>query len=102
MKHLYPISLKAPNSEHAVQIDIENVDRSDTHKDIRFVKVELGENNLDVKLHFVIDVINKRTNKLMKSKTGFLRSKTASGDFRLEIEMTENKKARFGSIGKEN
>ena len=102
MKHLYPISLKAPNSEHAVKIDIENVDRSDTHKDIRFVKVELGENNLDVKLHFVIDVINKRTNKLMKSKTGFLRSKTASGDFRLEIEMTENKKARFGSIGKEN
>jgi len=96
---LYPISLKAPSGTGA-KIESVNED-SDIEQIVDFTKVDLDQGNSDVKLRFDVVYRNKKTKKIKKTKTGFLKMKTDSGGFRLEMEVPGSG-ARFGSIGTEN
>tara|TARA_B100002019_G_scaffold287861_1_gene300517 strand:- start:52 stop:1371 length:1320 start_codon:yes stop_codon:yes gene_type:complete len=98
-KQLYPISLKAPKGTSA-NITSVNED-SDIEQVIKFDKVDLGQNNLDVKLRFELIYQKKKTKKLIDKKLGYLKSKTDTGGFRLEMEIPGSG-ARFGSLGTEN
>ena len=98
-KELYPISLKAPKGTSA-NITSVNED-SDIEQVIKFDKVDLGQNNLDVKLRFELIYQKKKTKKLIDKKSGYLKSKTDTGGFRLEMEIPGSG-ARFGSLGTEN
>ena len=98
-KQLYPISLKAPKGTSA-NITSVNED-SDIEQVIKFDKVDLGQNNLDVKLRFELIYQKKKTKKLIDKKSGYLKSKTDTGGFRLEMEIPGSG-ARFGSLGTEN
>lgn len=98
-KELYPISLKAPKGTSA-NITSVNED-SDIEQVIKFDKVDLGQNNLDVKLRFELIYRKKKTKKLIDKKSGYLKSKTDTGGFRLEMEIPGSG-ARFGSLGTEN
>jgi hypothetical protein len=100
-KDLYPISLKAPSGE--VHISEENAVGSTITKTARFVKVELGATNLDVKIHFAVDLYDEKAKKIVEKNylQGRIKSKTDTGGFRLEIE-APGAGARFGSIGTEN
>jgi hypothetical protein len=98
---LYPVSLKAPGGN--VHISEENIIGSSINKVARFIKIELGETNLDVKIHFAIDLYDDNTKKIIQKDylIGKIKSKTDTGGFRLEIE-APGAAARFGSIGTEN
>ena len=63
-KDLYPISLKAPSGE--VHISEENAVGSTITKTARFVKVELGATNLDVKIHFAVDLYDEKAKRLLR------------------------------------
>lgn len=101
-KDLYPVSLKAPSGK-IVHISEENVVGSVVSKNVRFIKVELGATNLDVKIHFAVDLYDDIAKKVIKKDylLGRIKSKTDTGGFRLEIE-APGAGARFGSIGTEN
>jgi len=100
-KDLYPVSLKAPSGE--VHISEENAVGSTITKTARFVKVEFGSTNLDVKIHFAVDLYDEKAKKIVEKNylQGRIKSKTDTGGFRLEIE-APGAGARFGSIGTEN
>lgn len=101
-KDLYPVSLKAPSGK-TVHISEENVVGSSVSKMVRFVKVDLGATNLDVKIRFAVDLYDDNAKKVIKKDylVGSIKSKTDTGGFRLEIE-APGAGARFGSIGTEN
>lgn len=101
-KDLYPVSLKAPSGK-SVHISEENAIGSAISKNVRFIKVELGPTNLDVKIHFAVDLYDDVAKKVYKKDylQGRIKSKTDTGGFRLEIE-APGAGARFGSIGTEN
>ena len=98
-KELYPISMKAPSGTNA-KITSVNED-GDVEQVIKFDKVDLGQGNLDVKLRFTLLYQKKKTKKLIKKMNGYLKSKTDTGGFRLEMEIPGSG-ARFGSLGTEN
>lgn len=100
-KDLYPVSLKAPSG--TVHISEENAVGSNITKTARFIKTELGPTNLDVKIHFAIDLYDEKKKKVVEKDylLGRIKSKTDTGGFRLEIE-APGAGARFGSIGTEN
>ncbi len=100
-KDLFPVSLKAPGS--VVHISEENAVNSSITKVVRFIKVDLGPTNLDVKIHLAIDLYNEKTKKIVEKDyvVGYLKSKTIAGGFRLELEVPGSG-ARFGSFGTEN
>lgn len=101
-KDLYPVSLKAP-SGLSVHISEENALGSNISKTVRFIKTELGATNMDVKIHFAVDLYDEKKKKIVEKNylQGRIKSKTDTGGFRLEIE-APGAGARFGSIGTEN
>lgn len=100
-KDLFPVSLKAPGA--TVHVSEENAVGSNITKTARFIKVELGPTNLDVKIHFAVDLYDEKAKKVVEKNylVGRIKSKTDTGGFRLEIE-APGAGARFGSIGTEN
>lgn len=100
-KDLFPISLKAPGA--TVHVSEENAVGSNITKIARYIKTELGPTNLDVKIHFAIDLYDEKAKKVIEKDylVGRIKSKTDTGGFRLEIE-APGAGARFGSIGTEN
>ncbi len=96
---LYPISLKAPSGTSA-NITAVNED-SDIEQVLKFSKVDLSQGNLDVKLRFDIIFQKKKSKKKIRKMTGYLKSKTDTGGFRLELEFP-GYGARFGTLGTEN
>lgn len=100
-KDLFPVSLKAPGS--TVHVSEENAVGSNITKTARFIKTELGPTNLDVKIHFAVDLYDEKKKQVVEKNylVGRIKSKTDTGGFRLEIE-APGAGARFGSIGTEN
>jgi hypothetical protein len=100
-KDLFPVSLKAPGA--TVHVSEENAVGSNIVKTARFIKTELGPTNLDVKIHFAVDLYDEKHKKVVEKNylVGRIKSKTDTGGFRLEIE-APGAGARFGSIGTEN
>ncbi len=100
-KDLFPVSLKAPGA--TVHVSEENAVGSNITKVARYIKTELGPTNLDVKIHFAIDLYDEKLKKVIEKNylVGRIKSKTDTGGFRLEIE-APGAGARFGSIGTEN
>lgn len=100
-KDLFPVSLKAPGS--TVHVSEENAVGSNITKTARFIKTELGPTNLDVKIHFAVDLYDEKKKQVFQKNylVGRIKSKTDTGGFRLEIE-APGAGARFGSIGTEN
>jgi hypothetical protein len=100
-KDLFPVSLKAPGA--TVHVSEENAVGSNITKTARFIKTELGPTNLDVKIHFAVDLYDEKKKKIVEKNylVGRIKSKTDTGGFRLEIE-APGAGARFGSIGTEN
>jgi hypothetical protein len=100
-KDLFPVSLKAPGS--TVHVSEENAVGSNITKTARFIKTELGPTNLDVKIHFAVDLYDEKKKQIVEKNylLGRIKSKTDTGGFRLEIE-APGAGARFGSIGTEN
>ena len=98
-KELYPISLKAPAGTSA-RITAVNED-GDIEQLVKFDRIDLGQGNLDVKIRFDLIYQKKKTKKLVKKMTGYLKSKTDTGGFRLELEFPGSG-ARFGTLGTEN
>ena len=100
-KDVYPISLKAPGQ--SVHISLENDKESGFVREVRYVKSELGLNNMDLKIHFAIDLYNPKTKRLTHKDVveGRIKTKTDKGGFRMEIEVPGSG-ARYGSIGTEN
>jgi len=100
-KDLFPVSLKAPGA--TVHVSEENAVGSNISKTARFIKVELGPTNLDVKIHFAVDLYDEKKKRIFEKNylVGRIKSKTDTGGFRLEIE-APGAGARFGSIGTEN
>jgi len=101
-KDLYPVSLKAPSGS-TVHISEENAVGSNISKTVRFIKTELGATNMDVKIHFAVDLYDEKKKQVVEKNylQGRIKSKTDTGGFRLEIE-APGAGARFGSIGTEN
>ena len=83
-KDLFPVSLKAPTGE--VHISEENAIGSSITKTARFIKVEFGPTNLDVKIHFAVDLYDEKAKKIVEKNylQGRIKSKTDTGGFRLE------------------
>ena len=100
-KDLFPVSLKAPGA--TVHVSEENAVGSNITKTARFIKTELGPTNLDVKIHFAVDLYDEKKKQIVEKNylVGRIKSKTDTGGFRLEIE-APGAGARFGSIGTEN
>ncbi len=100
-KDLFPVSLKAPGA--TVHVSAENAVGSNITKTARFIKTELGPTNLDVKIHFAVDLYDEKKKQIVEKNylVGRIKSKTDTGGFRLEIE-APGAGARFGSIGTEN
>jgi len=100
-KDLFPVSLKAPGA--TVHVSEENAVGSNITKTARFIKTELGPTNLDVKIHFAVDLYDEKKKQVVEKNylVGRIKSKTDTGGFRLEIE-APGAGARFGSIGTEN
>lgn len=98
-KDLYPISLKAPAGTSA-RVSAINED-GDIEQVVKFDKVDLGQKNLDVKIKFDLIYQKRISKKLVKKMTGYLKSKTDTGGFRLELEFPGTG-ARFGTLGTEN
>jgi hypothetical protein len=100
-KDLFPVSLKAPVA--TVHVSEENAVGSNITKTARFIKTELGPTNLDVKIHFAVDLYDEKKKQIVEKNylVGRIKSKTDTGGFRLEIE-APGAGARFGSIGTEN
>jgi len=98
-KDLYPVSMKAPSGRSARVSNI-NED-SEIEQRLEFDRVDLGQNNLDVKLRFKIVTQKKKSKKVISKVAGYLKSKTDTGGYRLEVEVPGSG-ARFGSIGTEN
>ena len=95
------MSLKAPGA--TVHVSEENAVGSNITKTARFIKTELGPTNLDVKIHFAVDLYDEKKKQIVEKNylVGRIKSKTDTGGFRLEIE-APGAGARFGSIGTEN
>src|SRR6056300_1519681 len=98
-KDLYPVSMKAPSGRSARVSNI-NED-SEIEQRLEFDRVDLGQNNLDVKLRFKIVTQKKKSKKVISKVAGYLKSKTDTGGYRLEVEVPGSG-ARFGSIVTEN
>ena len=98
-KDLYPVSMKAPSG---ITARITNVNEDgEIEQVLKFDKVDLTQGNLDVKLRFDIIFQKKKSKKFIKKMTGFLKSKTDTGGFRLELEFP-GFGARFGTLGTGN
>lgn len=98
-KELYPVSMKAPSGRSA-KVAHMNED-GEVEQRLEFDKVDLGQGNLDVKLRFKIITQKKKSKKVISKVAGYLKSKTDTGGYRLEVEVPGSG-ARFGSIGTEN
>ena len=97
-KKLFPVSLKAPNGTN-VRTSLMNYSDPKIKKSFKMNGVTFTNSNQDVKLHF--EMTYSKKGQSSEKIEGYLKSKTDTGGFRLELEF-RGAGARMGTLGTEN